>query len=351
MTNATPAVTDLGDRLAGTLLGTALGDALGLPCEGMSARSIARRFGAVDRFRLLGATGFVSDDTEQSALLAQSLARHPDEADACVRAFRRSLLGWFCRLPWGVGLATVRSCVRIGLGVSPSGVMSAGNGAAMRAAVVGTFFHDRPEPRRAFGATLARVTHRDPRAVEGALYVAEVAAACAGGRGGVPSEVGLGDARRVVGHPELGSAIDRAVGLARRGAGTDEAAGACGTTGFVVHTVPFALFCLLRHGAEPTRALTQSIGAGGDTDSIGAILGAWLGALHGESGLPGGLIGRIHDGPFGPSHLRALAACLACVREGTPCRVPGYSRAAALGRNLALYPVILGHGFRRIVPF
>ena len=54
------------DRLAGTLLCTALGDALGLPCEGMSARSIARRFGRVDRFRLLAKTGFVSDDTEQS---------------------------------------------------------------------------------------------------------------------------------------------------------------------------------------------------------------------------------------------------------------------------------------------
>ena len=65
------------DRLAGTLLGVALGDALGLPCEGMSARSIARRFGAVDRFRLLGQTGFVSDDTEQTALIAQSLAAFP----------------------------------------------------------------------------------------------------------------------------------------------------------------------------------------------------------------------------------------------------------------------------------
>jgi len=76
------------ERLAGTLLGTALGDALGLPCEGMSGRAIARRFGTMDRFRLLGKTGFVSDDTEQAALVAQSLARHPDDAVACVRAFR-----------------------------------------------------------------------------------------------------------------------------------------------------------------------------------------------------------------------------------------------------------------------
>src|SRR5438067_10801609 len=94
------------DRLAGTLLGTALGDALGLPAEGLSARAIDQRFGRMDRFRLLGQTGYISDDTEQAALVAQSLACHPDDPDQCVGAFRRSLLGWFCRLPWGVGWAT-----------------------------------------------------------------------------------------------------------------------------------------------------------------------------------------------------------------------------------------------------
>jgi ADP-ribosyl-[dinitrogen reductase] hydrolase len=349
MTSITPAAT--ADCLAGTLLGTALGDALGLPCEGMSARAIARRFGAVDRFRLLGRTGFVSDDTEQSAIVAQCLARQPDDVDACVRAFRRSLLGWFCRLPWGVGRATIRSCIRIGLGLSPSGVRSAGNGAAMRAAIVGAFFHDRPEQRRGFGRALAQVTHRDERAVEGALYVAEMAAACANCSNGVLAGISPRNALGVVNNPELRSAIERAVGLADRGVDTLEASSVCGTTGFVVHTVPFATYCFLRYGDDPMRALTEAIRAGGDTDSIGAILGGWLGALHGEAGLPGGLIRRIQDGPFGPSHLRALAICLADVREGVPCRMPSYSTPAALARNLALYPVILGHGFRRMLPF
>src|SRR5579871_3686551 len=93
--NAGGSSSDLESRLAGTLLGTALGDALGLPAEGMSARAIARRFGRIERFHLLGRTGFVSDDTEQAALVAQSLARHPDDAEACVSDFSRALLGWF----------------------------------------------------------------------------------------------------------------------------------------------------------------------------------------------------------------------------------------------------------------
>lgn len=339
------------DRLSGVLLGTAVGDALGLACEGMSAKAIARRFGVVDRYRMLGRTGYVSDDTEQSTLVAQSLARFPDDLDACVRDFQHALLGWFCRLPWGVGRATIRSCLRIGLGLAPTGVDSAGNGSAMRAAVIGVFFQDRPVERGRFGRALAEVTHRDPRAVEGALFVAETAAACAGRSPGASRSALLGEARGVVNDRELVAAIDRGLRLAEQGGETIEAARLCGTSGFVVHTVAFAAYCFARYGGDPMHALTEAIGAGGDADSIAAILGAWLGALHGASNLPATLIDRIHDGPFGPSHLRSLAACLADRRSGGSSQVPRYSQTAALARNLALYPVVLAHGFRRLAPF
>jgi ADP-ribosyl-[dinitrogen reductase] hydrolase len=321
------------DRLTGVLLGTAVGDALGLVCEGMSAKRIARRFGRLDRFHLLGRTGYVSDDTEQSALVAQSLARHPADSARCAGAFRRSLLGWFWRLPWGIGMATIRSSFKIMLGLKRSGVRSAGNGSAMRAAVLGVFFQDSPDKRREFGAAIAETTHTDLRAVEGALFVAELAAA------------GPEEARKIVTEPLLGAALDQAAELARRSAATSEASGTLKTTGYVVHTVPFALFCYLRYGDTPLLALQECIAAGGDTDSIAAILGAWLGARHGEPGLPAHLIALLNDGPFGPTHLRALAASLA---GGAP--PPRYSWLRAMFRNLALYPVVIFHGFRRIFP-
>jgi ADP-ribosyl-[dinitrogen reductase] hydrolase len=347
-------MTTADDRIAGVLLGTALGDALGLPAEGMSARAIARRFGRVDRFRLLGGTGFVSDDTEQSALVAQSLIRAHDDPERCARAFRRSLLGWFCRLPWGIGMGTIKACLRIALGLRPSGVMSAGNGAAMRAAIVGASFRDDPARRAAFGRALAEVTHRDPRAVEGALYVAELAAACAkapAGAGKPGRYACQEEAQGIVTLPALEDALDRACDLAHLGTATREAAEEIGTSGYVLHSVPLATYAFLRHGDDPLAALAEVIGAGGDTDSNAAILGAWLGALRGAGGLPSGLIGEIHDGPFGPSHLRALAESLARIGEGETSHAPRYSALAALGRNLALMPVILGHGFRRLLPF
>ena len=42
----------------------------------------------------------------------------------------------------------------------------------------------------------------------------------------------------------------------------ETAARSCGTTGFVVHTVPFALFCLLRFGDKPMKAPTTATDLG-----------------------------------------------------------------------------------------
>lgn len=331
------------DRIEATLLGTAYGDALGLAAEGMSARAIARRFGAIDRFNLLGRRGFVSDDTEQSALVAQSLARHPDDLDAAARALRRSLLGWFLRLPWGVGLATLRACARIALGLRRSGVNSAGNGAAMRAAVLGVALDD-PATRRAWSDRFAEVTHTDPRGVQGARFVAEVAALARGAA--TPAEA-LRGALAVIDEPSLREAVTRGVELAARGEAPAVAVESLGNTGFVVHTVGLASFAFARWPDAPLDAVRGVIACGGDTDSIGAIVGAWCGARHGGAWIPAEHLSRIHDGPFGPTHLRALARDLRA-RRGLTAR---YSPLAAMARNLALYPVILGHGLRRLLPW
>lgn len=331
------------DRVASVLLGTAYGDALGLVAEGLPAKVIARRFGRIDRFRLLGRTGFVSDDTEQSALVAQSLARHPDDLDAMVRDLRRALLGWFLRLPWGIGMATVRACGRIALGLKRSGVDSAGNGAAMRAAVLGAAIDD-PARRRAWSDAVARITHTDARAVEGARFVAEVAAVA--GRAEDPGRA-LTEALAAVDEPSLRRAVDEALALAASDASSEDAVKALGNTGFVVHTLGLASFAFARWGDAPREAVASVIACGGDTDSIAAIVGAWCGARHGTGWIPPELLGAIHDGPFGPTHLRALARDVAARRGLTA----HYSPLAALLRNLALYPVVLAHGLRRIIPW
>jgi ADP-ribosyl-[dinitrogen reductase] hydrolase len=337
----------LRDRWAGVLLGTAMGDALGLPMEGMRARAVSRRFPAIDRYFLLGRTGFVSDDAEQTALVAQSLSRHPVDRAAFVRAFRRALLGWFLRLPWGIGLGTLRACVRIVLGFSRSGVASAGNGAAMRAAIVGAFFFDDNEKRAAWSEALAETTHIDRRAVDGACFVAELAARCVASQ---PTGERLALARgafSTVRDRELTDALEGALTLAARDAPLAEAAEQLNSTGFIIHSAALATFCFVRFGDAPELAMAAAIRAGGDTDTNAAIVGAWTGALHGESGLPPRLLRELHDGGLaGTTHLRALASDLEHARTGDGPLEARYSWVAALFRNIALYPVVLAHAVR-----
>ena len=334
------------DRLTGALLGTALGDALGLPAEGMAASAITRRFGVLNRFRLLGTMGIVSDDTEQAALVAAAVLGSQSAAEAA-RRLERSLAAWICCLPWGVGRATLLACGRSLFRLRPTGVQSAGNGAAMRAGSLGVIFVEQAGARREYGEALAQVTHRDPRAVQGALFVAEVAAGLA--RGLAP-DAAVQEGLAVLVAPGLRAGVVRALELATEGASRPLAAQELGITGFVQHTVAFAAYCLLRQEGDPLQDLASAISAGGDTDSIGAILGCWLGTQHGADALPRALLDRIQDGPFGPTHLRALARALAQRAAGEEAVVPDYSAAYALIRNLLLYPVILAHGFRRLLP-
>lgn len=329
------------DRIAGILLGTALGDALGLACEGMSAPAIQRRFGRISRFHLLGRTGYVSDDTEQAALLAQAIIAARGDDAVLLRRFRRSMIGWVWRLPFGVGLSTLRACLRMSVGIQASGVFSAGNGAAMRAPILGGLIAD-PTRRLSVGRAVAQLTHTDPMGVDGALYTAEVTAQLMAGADPLNA---VQQALAVVENTPIREAVLEAIRLADAGVDIHAAAESLGTTGFVVHTVGLATFGLLVAGDDVLEGLATIVHAGGDTDTTAAIVGAWLGARFGAAHLPP-LIESLAGGPFGRKHLLGLADAAAAERDP-----PRYSAAVAMLRNLALYPVILGHGFRRMLPF
>jgi ADP-ribosyl-[dinitrogen reductase] hydrolase len=111
--------------------------------------------------------------------------------------------------------------------------------------------------------------------------------------------------------------------------------------------VAVTTYCFVRFGDDPAQAIAEAVRVGGDTDSHAAIVGAWMGARHGASALPAPLVAGIHDGPFGPTHLRALAGDLERARDvDGSTSVTRYSWPLALARNLALFPLVLAHAFR-----
>jgi hypothetical protein len=175
--NAIPA----SDASEGCLLGCAVGDSIGLPYEGLSARR-ARRFVRLPlRHRFAFGRGMVSDDTDHSVFVAQALIRSGGEPEGFRRALSWRLRLWLLCLPAGIGWATLRSILRMWLGLRNSGVWSAGNGPAMRSGIIGAALHSDPERRRALVAVSTRLTHTDPRALAGALAIAEVTSRLASG--------------------------------------------------------------------------------------------------------------------------------------------------------------------------
>jgi len=153
VTDATPQE-KLREAFVGVLTGTAARDALGLPAEGMSRQRIQRRWHGQWRHRFLFGRGMVSDDTEHTLFVAQALLAHPNDPAAFQRCLAWKLRLWLLGLPAGIGFATLRAILKLWLGFPPtrSGVHSAGNGPAMRSAIIGAYFFDEPEKRREFVA-------------------------------------------------------------------------------------------------------------------------------------------------------------------------------------------------------
>ena len=355
------------ESVAGVLLGTAVGDALGLPREGLGRRRARQLFGDPPlRHAFVFGRGMVSDDTEHTCLVGQALLRAPDDPERFARALAWGLRLWLLGLPAGVGWATLRATVRLWLGFPPSrsGVFSAGNGPATRAALFGVCLGDDLERLRAYVRASTRLTHTDPRAERGALLVALAAHhGATQGPAGVSGPAFLASIRGglVERDAELDGLLAKVEDHLARGAPAAELAEAMGLRrgvgGYVYHTVPLALYCWLRAPGDFRSAVEEVIALGGDADTTGAIVGGLAGATIGAGGIPAEWVEGLLEWPRSVGWLRALAAQLA---EQFPGGATAAGRPAGgpvplfwpglLPRNLLFVSVVFFHVLRRALP-
>jgi len=342
-------------RVTGLLLGTAVGDSLGLPGERLSRESRARDFPGPLRQSLLFGHGMIGDNTEMTIMTAQSVLSSGGDVESFLLSFSWRLRYWLLFLRFSWGWATLRAAARLWTGVSfyESGVASAGNGAAVRSAVLGALFPD-PIERREFVRLGTKVTHRDPRAFHGALAVAEMAAlALVTPAGQKPSLDEVCTRLRVLvsDSPKWQKQVDRMEqGWKNDVSVADFAASlglADGITSHVFHTVPVAIFGWYRHYGDMRETLNSVIRCGGDTDSVGAIAGALAGASVGADEIPSEYLDRLTDYPYGVKFLRRLGTQLARFSLGIPATtVPAAFWAVPL-RNLVFDFAVLVQLFRR----
>ncbi len=345
------------DCIVGCILGTAVGDALGLPYEGVSPQRATRLLGPPDRYRFVLGRGMVSDDTEHTCMVAQSLIESRGDVDVFIKCFASRLRWWILALPAGVGKATARAGIKLWLGAKPAraGVFSAGNGPAMRAAIFGAAIDHVPYMLELVHAS-TRLTHSDPKANYGAIAVA-LAARHSRDRESVDANLWLSAVVDAVGEEgsELIDLLRRTVDSAAAGESTmsfaDSRGLSKGVTGYTYHTVPVAIHAWLSHSKDFQQAITTIIQCGGDADTTAAIVGGIVGAGVGEAGIPREWIDGIWEYPRSVRWMILLGETLADVsKEKPPAKAPNVNPIAVLIRNSLFLFIVLLHGFRRLAP-
>ena len=348
----------LARALTGSMLGTAIGDALGLACEGLSPARQLKMFPSLDRYGFLFGIGMISDDTEHTVMAAQALIESGGDEAHFTRDFAWRLKGWLLALPAGVGMATGRAIIKLWLFIPPrwSGIRSAGNGPAMRAAVLGVAYGDDPDKLARLNRISARITHRDDRAEHGALTVAIAARLSA--TGGTPiTPRGFAQAMSALLPPDSATmaAIHAVLASLDEGQSAGDFVAGLGSkngvSGYMLHTLPAVLHVWLRHQDDYAGGVTEMIRLGGDADSTAAILGGIIGARVGREGLPPPLLAGLRDWPRSKTMIEKVARRLAHSRQTrTRMReVRSFIFATPL-RNLLFLAVVLAHGFRRLLP-
>ncbi len=336
-----------------------MGDSIGLPAEGLSPSRARKLFPGRWRHRLLINGGMVSDDTDHTVFVAQSLLAHPDSVELFMRRLSRCLRWWFLSLPPGIGFATVRSILRSWV-ISPlrSGVYSAGNGPAMRSAPIGAFFASSPKRMNDYVQASTRLTHTDPRALTGAKAVALIAGWSI--RDQLEERPELQDFLELLQQagsedPEWETVIDSISAAYGQRLSVKQFAESLGLSkgisGYVYHTVPVVVYAWYLHFGSFEDTLSSVLSCGGDTDTTGAISGALAGAVTGEGGIPADWMKGLNDWPRGVAILRAIADQLAEKREGSQNGSPvRYFWPGMLLRNLFLLAIVLLHILRRLAP-
>ena len=350
-------IAELRDAFAGILAGTAVGDALGLPAENLSPEVIRKRWADKWRMRFFFGRGMISDDTEHTLMVAQTLLAYPRDARSFQKSLGWRLRWWFAALPGGVGLATARACLKLWIGF-PAGkcaVASAGSGPAMRSAIIGAFFADDPGLRREFVLASSRLTHRSWQAETAALAVAESTALAVSTKGQPNASDVIAMLRRLSSEKEWQIALSKIESALHASDSVSNFVFSLGlkkgVTGYSLHVVPVALYAWMRHPKDFRAAMTSALACGGDTDTVSAILGALAGASGGRQQVPHEWLERVWDWPRSVTLIERIAARLAeqqfAERPLGPIR---YFWPGLIPRNVLFLVIVLVHGFRRLAP-
>ncbi|MGI8690604.1 MAG: ADP-ribosylglycohydrolase family protein [Thermomicrobiales bacterium] len=272
------------EQVAGCMLGLACGDALGATLEFLSRDEIRARYGQlrdiVGGGWLRLTPGEVTDDTQMATCIAESIiATGTVDGDDIARRF----VDWLHSNPKDIGTTTRRALMYLDRGLSwqeagertyrEAGGQGIGNAGVMRCAPVGLFRYNDLDRLIADTRLSSAITHADPLAQWASVAV----------------NVSLRELLLNGQQPDFLERIaavieERAVAQAVRVVPL-LAADEVRSTGYALHTMQTALWCLTHH---PTfeEAVIAAVNFGDDADTSGAVTGALAGAREGIRAIP-----------------------------------------------------------------
>jgi len=302
-------------RYTGCLIGAAIGDAMGMPGEGTPADlwraecSFRRPYRGHPNDAL--SPGQYTDDTQLMLLTAELLAGRAFSLESYAERLKALYRSGVFRFPDG---SIVAACIHLLDGSPPQegGVNSTTSGCLPQGIPFALAYQD-PVDIRETVARVCSVTHTNPAAIAGSTGIAmlihhtlagspdDLALAC--------GEVGRED-------PLLGQKIRHALRLEKEGIELEHAIRLIGNDLSVYQTIPIAFFLMARY-ASATDLLSMVGHIGGNSDTIGLICGAYLGAKFGMNILPPHLVEGLED----HGRIEAIAARLLEVSADIPTRV------------------------------
>lgn len=311
------------DRATGALWGVAIGDALGMPSQTLTRTQISDTYGWIDGFvdPVAGhpvshglKAGAITDDTEQTMLLARHLLADPDRFDE--EAWARALLDWEDGIRQRglhdlLGPSTKKALLALldGAPVSETGVNGNTNGASMR--IVPVAIATPPEPLAGFLDRIeqtCRITHNTAEALSAASAVAAVVSAGIDGASfdeaapialAAAREAGGRGARQ--GEVDMAARIETALAIGAREIPEsliDRLESEIGNSVLSRESVAAAFGVAKAADGDAWRAAVLAANIGDDTDTIGAIAAGMVAACTGATALPAektNLVAKVND--------------------------------------------------------
>ncbi|MFN4152824.1 MAG: ADP-ribosylglycohydrolase family protein, partial [Candidatus Sericytochromatia bacterium] len=277
------------------------------------------------------------------------------EPDLFGEILAKKIKFWFLGLPAGIGLATLKSSLKllVGFKYDKSGIFSAGNGPCMRASILGVVIKDDMELLKKLVSVSTRITHTDPKAEYSALAIALAANFSKNTKEIIPDEY-LKKLFELIpdNEFEFKNLMKNTIDSFKNGETSQEYALKLGlekgVSGYSYHTLPIVIHIWLKYHNNIKEALKEIIYLGGDTDTTASILGGIIGAKVGVSNIPENYLSNLIEYPRSVNWIKELSIKLSKALHSQQNELE-ISIFSIFIRNFFFTIIVLCHGFLRIL--